>query len=431
MPEQTEAACLLVGGSSYRKRTLLHPEGGGDVFVGVRPGGFSIYRGDEPITHFDFEGRWQRAYLEGVHYLKSLDTSIRSIERIRQGDSLVLRRRTLPDAESAAIDSRLREDVAGLLATIDGRRFSISERTHGGTPLAPEEVRGLLGRSLAWDASAWMDERDRYHATYGPLPFLPPTCPSPLILQAAVSPGFGRAGGRGSRRRTVEEFEAHAEAVERLVGRRLACCRDIFLDGLDPVGRPAEETSRIVEATVRRYPLGPPARPAAVDEEARPLGSIQAMIDDFSGTRPRPDLWLRLKGWGLTCLTLGIESGDPTIRATYGKMWDNDLLAPIVEDLRDAQIVSDLVVLVGVGGAEDAAPHVEATLALVRSLPPSTIRRLYLVDARTFEGAPADASPLSDRESAEQTATLKAGLSSGSGQGRPIVIVYNADKQPI
>ena len=60
MAEQTEAACLLQTGAMYGRRVLLRPGSGDPIFAGFRPGVFSLYFGDDPIYHFDREGRWQR-----------------------------------------------------------------------------------------------------------------------------------------------------------------------------------------------------------------------------------------------------------------------------------------------------------------------------------------------------------------------------------
>ncbi len=430
MPEQTEAACLLTAGTAYRKRLLLHPGSGGEVFIGVKAGGFSLYRGDEPIFHFDFEGRWQRSFVDGTHYLKGLDTSIRSVERVREGETLVLRRRTLSEAALSDLDVQMRHQLLDLLDILDRGDFRLSERAHDARPLTIEEARMLLRRSASWDCHAWRADRDLHRSTYGPLPFIPPTCSHPLILQAGLGPGFGRAGGGGPRPRTLGQFEEHARTVGSLLGRRLAGCRDIFLDGLDWLGRPPEEVLEIVQATVRLYPLARhAARSVDVDEEARPLVSIQAMLDDFPESRPRPGFWSRLRDLGLKHLSLGIESGDPAIRAAFGKSWRNPRLGSVVEDLREAGIGCDLVLLAGTGGADGANSHIEATGALIDSLPPAKGRRIYLVDARSFDGAPTFDGHLSDPEMFEQTARLKARLLAKPEQDRPTVIVYNADKQ--
>ncbi len=427
MAEQTEAACLLASGTAYRKRILLHPTAGGDVFVGVRPGGFSLYEGDEPIHHFDFEGRWQRTFIEGTHYLKGLDTAVRSIDRVRESDGLILRRRTLTDVDSVHLDTRIRSGVIALLETIRIDRYAVSGQRHSATPLTVTDLRDLLARAAAWDASAWAAERDRYRATYGPLPFIPPACPNPLILQAGIGAGLGKSPPTGGYR-SLAGFEEHAGSVGALLGRRLASCRDIFLDGLGMLDRPGGEIVEIVEAAVRHFPLSPPAtRSQQIDENGHTLASIQAVLGDFSDDRPRPDFWARLKALGMRQITIGIESGDPAVRAVYGKSWGNAQVAPVVQDIREAGIACDAVVLVGAGGTSGATSHVEATLQLVGSLPASSVRRIYLVDARGLEGLTPFDSPLSDSLAAEQAVELKRRL----GRCGPAVAIYNADKQAI
>src|SRR4051794_17948085 len=79
MAQTTEAACLLQTGSMYPARVGLRGGSGEDVFFGIKTGGFSVYFGDEPIYHFDHEGRWQRAFFEGIHYLKGLDAVVRAV----------------------------------------------------------------------------------------------------------------------------------------------------------------------------------------------------------------------------------------------------------------------------------------------------------------------------------------------------------------
>ena len=110
MDHRTEAACLLETGALYRKRIgLERTAGDGDpTFAGFKHGAFSLYFGDEPIYHFDLEGRWQRAYIEGIHYLKGLDAEVHAIDRVREGANLVLHRRKLSFGEAGDLDARIR-----------------------------------------------------------------------------------------------------------------------------------------------------------------------------------------------------------------------------------------------------------------------------------------------------------------------------------
>src|SRR6516162_2921174 len=123
MAQQTEAACLLETGAMYGKRLLLCPPSGVPIFAGFRPGVFSLYFGDAPIYHFDREGRWQRAFVGGTHYLKGLDATVQAIDRVREGENLVLKRRTLGYAESSDLDAQVRTAALDLLDKLNTGRL--------------------------------------------------------------------------------------------------------------------------------------------------------------------------------------------------------------------------------------------------------------------------------------------------------------------
>ena len=91
----------------------------------VKAGAFSLYFGDEPIYHFDLEGRWQRAYLEALHYLKGLDAEVYEIDRVRVGPNLVLRRRKLSYGEAADLDARRMRSSCATTDWFRARRRSI------------------------------------------------------------------------------------------------------------------------------------------------------------------------------------------------------------------------------------------------------------------------------------------------------------------
>ena len=83
---------LLTAGESASNRLRLP---GDPIFAGFKQGAFSLYFGDAPIYHFDLEGRWQRAFVDGTHYLKGLDATVHAIDRVREGPNLVLKRQNV------------------------------------------------------------------------------------------------------------------------------------------------------------------------------------------------------------------------------------------------------------------------------------------------------------------------------------------------
>src|SRR4051812_49234781 len=179
MAQSTEAACLLQTGSMYPARIGLRGETGEDIFFGIKHGGFSLYFGDEPIYHFDSEGRWLRAFIEGMHYLKGLDASVRAVGRGREGAGLVLRRRTLEPSEVVAVDETIRRAAVDLAGGIRSGHLTALPAPPTARTVGLGELTGFLERVAHWDAPAWRVHRDLYEATYGPWPFLPPDCPCP------------------------------------------------------------------------------------------------------------------------------------------------------------------------------------------------------------------------------------------------------------
>jgi hypothetical protein len=443
MAHQTEAACLLEAGAMYPRRIGLRPEAGDPTFAGFKPGAFSIYRGDEPIVHFDLEGRWQRAFRAGVHYRKGLDGRVDAIDRAREGGGLVLRRRTLGFAEADDLDASVRSLALDLIDDLaSGRLDPVAPPPPVGR-IGPEELREFLERIARWDAAAWFAQRERHLGTYGPLPFLPPECPNAAVLQATLGHADGRAFGRAAAAehyvRSIPEFEEHARAVAALLGRRILQCRTLFLAGADLLRRPAADVEAFFRAAARSFPLAPGHAhrpPGDRPEDAARLDGIHTFLDDFSPPLPDRDAWRRLRDLGLTRVALGIESGDPGIRALYGTRWEDGALRATVSAVKEAGIAASLLVLVGAGGDENRDRHEAATVALASSLPLGKGDFVYLLDAGEVGGEPSRESlraqgltPVSEASRLDQQCQLKERLVPLRISTGAKVLPYSLEKQ--
>ena len=314
MDHRTEAACLLEQGALYRKRIGLEPVvGDGDpIFAGFKHGAFSLYFGDAPIYHFDLEGRWQRAFVEGIHYLKGLDADVHAIDRVREGPNLVLQRRTLSFGEAGDLDARIRSVALELMAGLDDGRFRRLEPPAGkAQPLSNDELREFLERISRWDAAAWFAHRERYTGTYGPLPFLPPECQNAVVLQATLGHAEGRTFGLSPAAepyvRSADEFAQHARDVAGLWGRRLLQSRAHL-----PGGRRRAASAGRTDRGLPRPSRQDVSRSGSADDGGRhPLRGRPAFLDDFRGPRFDRDGWRRFAERGLIRVSLGVESGDP------------------------------------------------------------------------------------------------------------------------
>jgi hypothetical protein len=447
MAHQTEAACLLQTGAMYRRRLGLCPastEGeAAPVFAGFKPGAFSLYFGDEPIFHFDLEGRWQRAYVDGIHYLKGLDTAVAAIERVREGPNLVLRRRGLTVAETTGLDDQIRSKALEVLERLGTGELLTATPPPPAESISVEQLRGFLENVTGWDAAAWLAHRERYRATYGQLGFLPPEANQSVIVQSSlgdadgVTFGLGPASDYGPR--TVAELEAHARNVATLLGKRLAQARTIFLAGSDLLRRPGAEVLELLDAVTRVFAIRPnTARPGTRDRDLdeASLAGFLAFLDRFEGPLPDRAAWSTLRARHLTRVVLGIESGACEIRELYGKTWTDEALSAAVADMKAAGIAMSVVLLVGAGGALHAERHEQASVRLLNALPLGPGDLVYLVDADEVGGQPArdrlqsmGVTPLMPLERTEQQNRLLALLAPMRKERKAKVAPYNLEKQ--
>jgi Radical SAM superfamily len=379
---RTEAACLLEQGASYRQRIGLERACSSDdpIFAGFKHGAFSLYFGDAPIYHFDLEGRWQRAFSDGTHYLKGLDATVGALSRIREGRNMVLKRRTLSEIEASGLDETIRATVAELIADLDAGRLARQEPpTHKAQPLAHDDLRSFLARIAAWNVTAWQEHSQRYRLTCGLPPFLPPECQNAVVLQATVGHArghaFGLAPAAEASTRSPDEFERHARAVALLWGKRLLQSRVIFLAGSELMHRPIDELTVYLDIVGQIFRIKPAqgrakaeSVGAELDERSARFDGVHVFLENFDVRLPDAIAWAELAARGLTRVSLGVESGDPDVRQAFGKHWSDDALRTTVAAIKSAGLGISVLTLVGAGGLERAEPHAGQTRQLIEAL---------------------------------------------------------------
>src|SRR5262249_380032 len=160
-------------------------------------------------------------------------------------------------AEATDLDAAIRSAALELIEGLDAGRVRVEAPPPPAQGIGREGVREMLERVARWDAAAWFRHREAYLATYGPLPFLPPTsprpsCPRPIVLQATLGQIDGRAFGGADPDepyvRTVAEFVEHVRAVGSLLGLRACQARGLVVCGGDFLRRDADEVAPYLEA---------------------------------------------------------------------------------------------------------------------------------------------------------------------------------------
>ncbi len=403
-PPITEAAGLLQSGAIFPRRVGLRPSRDSDpsakVLAGFKRGGFSLYFEDAPIGHFDLEGRWQRAFLDGTHYLKGLDATVRAVDRVREADQMILRRRTLLSGEVNALDAAIATLAANLLSDLAADSLVLMSPPPPSRPIDRADLQAILSKIVGWDAGAWADHQARYRLLYGdgPPPFLPPDCPNPVILSVGEA-------------MSVRGFVDHARGVVSLLGRRLNQCLDVFLTGSGWIDRPEVEVLGLLTAIDDALPIQPGrGRPRASDagEEAPRLETIHGWVEDFRRGRHSLGAWRAFRGAQLGRVTLKVDLRFPL---------EAEALRALVADLKAAAI--------GVGLACFVDAPVESTqgdfAALVALLPLASGDLISLIHAGVGGGDPVSSQPPPGGWKSRIAAVLPP-------KGARVV-VYNPDKQ--
>ncbi|HWE40851.1 MAG TPA: hypothetical protein VG406_30195 [Isosphaeraceae bacterium] len=389
MADETEAACLLQKGAQYPRRLgLLGPSG--EVFAGFRQGAFALYFGDEPYFHFDLDGRWQRAFVAGIHHVKALDTTIDAIDRPREGVNLVLRRRTLPFAEAGDLDARVRSVALELNDGLGRGHYERLAPPPGVAPITIDELRAFLDRVTLWDASAWFAQRERYLDAYSLPMFIPPDGPNSVVIQGGGTSRDRSFGGAPSTSDHLPTGPAlRARRVADLLGRRVALCKRIALVGDDLFGDGGGHVAAMIREASDVFPVTPDSRrrwEARYPDAAARIEAFSAYCDDFQTPPPDAETWAALRTSGLRRVHLAVESGCPAVRALFEKTWDEGRLKAFVAGLKGAGLAASILVLVGAGGEEYDARHVAETVRLIESLDLGPNDFLYLLDAADVAG---------------------------------------------
>ncbi len=427
----SEAECLLEQGANYPRRIGLEAviEARDPIFAGFKHGAFSLYCGDAPIYHFDLEGRWQRVFSDGTHYLKGLDARVHAIDRVREGPNLVLKRRELPECEAADLDERVRATAATLFAEIESERMRrVEPKSAKAEPLEHVDLCQFLEQIAKWDGSRWLAHRELYRACYSSAHFLPPECQNAVVLEATpVSTPNGAS--------SASAFANHARNVASLWGRRLLQSRLLFFAGSGVLKRPIEDLAECLAAIAEIFPIEPRSRTTtrgSVNRDEHPqFDGVHAYLDDFSLPRPVGGHWRTLADRRLIRVSLGVPSGDREVRSASGKDWSDEDLQATVREIKEAGIGVSVLIHVGAGGVGFAESHAKETIRLVSSLELVAGDFVFLLDERE-QGLAAPSGRGMQRFSnnawLEQQAKIKEGLAPLK-ERRVKVLPYTMEKQ--
>ena len=296
MPTETEAACLLRSGLAFPRRVGLRSrrtEPSSSPASNLAD--FRFIWGTNPTSTSTSKADGSAPWWAAPITSKDLNGSVESIDRRRAEAGLTLHRRRLSLAESLDLDASIRSVALRLLEALQDGTIRLESPPESAREVSRSDLLAMLDRIAQWDDSAWFRQRERHQATYAASGFLPPSCPSPIVLQASIleeaPQGFSPVPAV---LRTPQEFADHACSVANLLGRRAVQARGLVIQHGDFWNQPAQAIQRYLEKASEVFPLsGKGNRPRLSDRpmDQPLLDGFYAFLTDLSDLGPNPDGW--------------------------------------------------------------------------------------------------------------------------------------------
>ena len=331
-----------------------------------------------PSFTFDLKGRLIGGFNAGRTYRRTLDHRIvEKMGETREGEH-VRHRRELPPDEVAS----LVETAYGLARRVAAaRRAGAVDALEASVPPAVWQplAEAALAHITAWDNAALQADAQAFLAVYEPIGILPPDQYRALVLQATQGCSYNKCTfcsfyrGRVFRIKTLPQFQAHIEAVKAFHGPALPVYRSVFLGEANALIAPQRLLVPMLDAVNAAFELVPPdlaGEARARWRAAHPLAldGVYAFVSALDALRKTADDVADLKARGLRRVYIGLESGDEELLRFLNKPNTAAQAVEAVQTLKAGGVAVGVVVMLGVGGARYAEPHVRHTAAIVNAM---------------------------------------------------------------
>lgn len=383
---------------------------------------------------FDAAGRLVGAFDAGRTLRRSLANDILEKQAGEQWGLAARRRRLLAPAEVQAVEERAYAIAA---AAAQGAAEQPVPR------LAWEAVQAALATIGRYSYARLQAERTIYQRIYKPITILPPDQYLALYLQATEGCSYDACSFCGFYRdrrfhmKSLAEFSDHMAAVRTFLGASLTLRRSVFLGDANALIMPQANLLPLLEAVQASFPILPagltaPQRRAWQAEHAVSFQGIYSFIDAFSTRRKTAADYADMAARGLRRAYVGLETGDPALLHFLGKPNSPQQAADLVCSLKAGGVAAGIILLIGAGGSEFAADHVQATVQLINTLPLDQHDVIYFSELLDYPGSTyteqaqaAQISPLDAPARKAQIQKMRAGFLFQDPQHAPKISYYD------
>ena len=367
------------------------------------------------VFSFDCEGRMWTAMLAGISYRRGLDGKMIAKWQIATRER---ERRWLSPAEAHQVEESARQTATQLYRAIQAGTAEMRE------PL-PQDGILVFERVLGFDNAHSRTDAARYFEVYKPVGILPPDQYMAVVLQMTEGCSFNTCNfctfykDRPFRIKRPDEFLTHARAVRDFLGAGLSLRRTIFLGDANALVSPMPLLLPLLDAV------------HAVFDVAK-LGGLYAFLDGFSGERKTQADYQALAGRGLKRVYIGMESGSDRLLRFLHKPSKADEVVRAVRAMKSGGVAVGIIILLGAGGHQYAAGHVQDTIRAINSMPLDMDDIVYFSELVVDEGMAysqaayqAQLQPLTPVERIAQGEEIERGLQFSLERGTPHISRYD------
>lgn len=327
---------------------------GEPVTISLKPGALTVSVGPPDtarVTSYDRAGRLWSAFRDGTSYRRGLNGRV--IAKWRP-DGGARQRRWLAAAEACEVEAHAQQMVAALYEAVLRGDVGLS-------PPLPPDGHEAFRRAIAFDAERSAADAARYHEIYLPVGILPPDQYLAVVLQLTEGCSFNTCTfcdfykDRPFRIRTPDTLRQHAQAVRAFLGDGLSLRRGIFLADANALVVPMRKLLPLLDVVYDAF-------------DVAALGGLYAFLDGFSGEKKSAADYRTLRERGLARVYVGLESGSDDLLRFLRKPGQAGDAVVAVRAMKEAGLAAGIIVLVGAGGEQYAADHVEQTAAVLNAM---------------------------------------------------------------
>ena len=418
---------------------------GPHVYIALSTTELVLYLGADLAVHYDLKGRLVKVSDHEQFWRRSLSGRVLHSRKLTVEEGGGMERGVLSDSDARTVIQQIQPHIIAVYEALQDTGV-VFELAKPSAAEARQRIEPVLRLAANFDEPAAARDVQQFQAIYGRVAVLPPDQYNALVLQATEGCAYdgctfcGLYRGVKHRKKSVDEFRQHIRDAIRYHGEGLRARRSIFLGEANALTQPTSILKDFFHVIAEQLELPPPEQASSgvgaswwLGDEKR-FDGISSFLDAFTNTNRTVTEYRELRNAGLRRVYIGLETGDAALLEWLRKPATPDAALKCVRLLKECDIIVGVIVLVGVGGHENAAGHIRETVRVLNEMPLGRNDYIYFSPLVVYPGSQYDTqamsdavTPLSAEEMRAQEQEIRLGLRFDTRRGKPYLARYELE----